>query len=807
MYFLPKYTLKDNELLISELRVNTQGWVAMPHEDIDMDLTFDAPQNDFKNLLSLIPNAYIAGYEDVKASGSFVLNGFAKGTYSTQPERYPAFKINLKVDDGDIKYPDLPLGIGDIVANMVIDSPTPDLNGMTIDIARFNMKLGNNPFGGYFKLKTPMTDPDIDTKVNGIIDLAEMSRAFPMDGVKKLDGKITANVLAKTKMSTIEKEDYGNVQMAGDMKMEFVNYEAADMPIVSIKNLDAVFSPKAVSISNFDAKLGKSDMQADGQIDNILAWFAPDKTMKGQFTIRSAYFNADEWMPAEEAPANTTAVATPAADTEIFDRFDFDLDAQIKQLDYDVYQLKNIVAVGNFTPKKLTINNFGMDIGNSDVGGTGYLDNVFAYVFENKTLEGQLNLKSSFFDLNQFMTEEAPTSASATTPANTEELEPILVPENLKIAINADFDKIRYTNMDLDNVKGSMLVANEAVELTNMTANTLGGQMNVTGGYDTKNHEKPKFDFNYDMESLNFQQAFNTLNTFEMIAPIGKFIEGNFSSKLKMSSELGKDFMPDLNTLLADGFFATFNSRLKSFPPLEAIANKLDINELKSLDLKGTKNWFVVKDGAVNVEPFDYEVKNIAMNIGGSHKLTGGMDYNIDAKIPREMIGKSSIGAAANKGLDFLAGQAGKLGVNLDAGEFINVRIKVTGSMTDPKIGLQLLGTSGEGGGTVKDVIVDSVKEKAQEEFDKKKAEAKERLEAERKLAEEKARAEADKLKAKAKAEAEQKAKELAEKAKAEAEKKAGAEAAKLLEEKLGKEAEDKLKDLNPFKKKKGGGE
>lgn len=802
-----KYTLKENELTVNDLKMNMDGWVAMPAEDIDMDLTFDAPQNDFKSLLSLIPNAYTTGYEDVKANGKFVLNGFAKGTYSTKPERYPAFKINLDVDNADVKYPDLPLGIEDILVKMQINSPSPKLDGMIVDISKFNMKLGSNPFGGYFKLKTPMSDPDIDTKVNGVIDLAEINRAFPMEGVKKLDGKITSNIMAKTKMSTIENEDYGNVQMAGDMKVEFMNYEADGMPLISVKNMDATFSPKAVTVDGFDAKLGKSDIQADGRLDNILAYFAPGKTMKGSFKLRSNYFNADEWMPAEEEGTTPPPAAEPVAtDEAVFDRFDFDMDAQIKKLDYDVYELENMVAVGNFTPKKLTIQNFAMDMGNSDIAGSGYLDNVFPYVFENKTLEGQLDLKSQFFDLNPFMAEEeVATTAAAAPPATTEELEPILVPDNLKVAINADFDKIRYTNMDLDNVKGSMVVADEAVTITQMKANSLGGEMNVTGGYDTKNHDKPKFDFNYDLKSLDFKESFTVLNTLETIAPIGKFIEGNFSSKLKMSSELGKDFMPDLNTLLADGFFTTFNAKLKSFPPVEALANKLNIKELKNLDITNTKNWFVVKDGAVSVEPFDYEVKDIAMNIGGSHQLTGGMDYNIDAKIPRKLLG-STVGAVADKGLDLLSGQASKLGLNLDAGEFVNVRINVTGSMTDPKIGLKLLGTSGEGGQGVKDALVDAAKDKAKEEFDKLKDEADKKLDEERKKAEAKAREEAEKLKAKAKAEADKKAKELKEKAKKEAEKRAAEEAERLLQEKLDKEAKEKLKDLNPFGKKKGGG-
>jgi hypothetical protein len=134
--------------------------------------------------------------------------------------------------------------------------------------------------------------------------------------------------------------------------------------------------------------------------------------------------------------------------------------------------------------------------------------------------------------------------------------------------------------------------------------------MNIEGGYDTKNHEKPRFDFAYDLKNLNFTKAFNALNTIEKIMPIGKFIDGNFNSKFSMSSELGQDLFPDLNTLVADGFLNTINAKLANFKPLQAIGDKLNINEFKNpISIKDTKNWFDVKDGGVEVTEQDYETK------------------------------------------------------------------------------------------------------------------------------------------------------------------------------------------------------
>ena len=171
---------------------------------------------------------------------------------------------------------------------------------MTIDVPRFSVKVGNNPFDAKFNLKTPISDPDIDATVNGVINLEELSNAFPMEGIEKMNGIITANLATTAKMSQIDRQEYEKVDMSGDLKVENVNYQQADLPPVLVKDMSMTFNPKNVTLSNFDANLGKSDIKASGTIDNILAYFSPEKTMTGTLKVRSNHFDANEWIPAEE---------------------------------------------------------------------------------------------------------------------------------------------------------------------------------------------------------------------------------------------------------------------------------------------------------------------------------------------------------------------------------------------------------------------------------------------------------------------------------------------------------------------------
>ena len=102
------FVLKDNALTINGIVPNLAGSVAMPGDDISTDLIFNTPETSFKSLLSLIPSFYMTGYEELKASGTFSLDGTLKGIYSSADSTMPDVAVRLLVSDGVISYPDLP---------------------------------------------------------------------------------------------------------------------------------------------------------------------------------------------------------------------------------------------------------------------------------------------------------------------------------------------------------------------------------------------------------------------------------------------------------------------------------------------------------------------------------------------------------------------------------------------------------------------------------------------------------------------------------------------------------------------------
>lgn len=663
-----RYTFTENELRLNNLFLGFDGWVAIPDENMDMDIKFDAKKTDFKNILSLIPAVYSKDFESVKTEGKLALNGFAKGRYNEK--MLPAFGLKILVENAMFKYPDLPKQVDNINIDVKIDNPGIDADKTVIDISRFKFSIAENPVDMKFLIKTPVSDPDIDGKIAGKIDLSSLKDVMPMDEGAELNGKIIADILLKGKKSSIDKGRYSEFDAKGEFIAMDMKYAAKDLPqTVDIKYAQLKFTPAFVELASFDSKIGKSDFKANGKIEN-------------------------------------------------------------------------------------------------------FLDYAFS---ENGLLKGNFNLTSNAIDLNEFMGGEEETTAA--TP-DTSSLAVIDVPANIDFTLTSAIGKLLYDNIEMSNVKGKIIIKDKKVALNNLDMNLMDGSMNLSGSYDVNNIKKPLVDFDIAVNNFDITKTFNTFNTVQTLAPVGKYTKGKFSSSLKFVTQLDEKMEPVLNTLTGGGKLSTGKVTLEGFEPVNKVADALKMDKLKKQELSNLNLSYKFVNGRVQVEPFDITYAGYKTKIGGSTGFDQTIDYVMNFEIPR-----SEFGGQANAVLDNLVSQANAKGASVNIGEKINVNVLIGGTVTNPTVKTGLKDAAND--------VMDDLKKRAEEELQKQKEELERKAHEEadklKNQAEQKAKEEADKLKQ----EAEKKKKELEEKARLEAEKKK-----KEAEKKAKEEAEKKLKGL-----------
>lgn len=330
-----KFTFKENKFTLNELSLGLDGYFAMPKDDMDMDLKFKANESEFKNFLSLVPAAYTKDFASVKTAGKLALDGFVKGVYNDK--RMPAFATRILISDAMFQYPSLPKSVNNIQLDVNIDNKTGDPDNTVIDIKKFHVEMAGNPLDVVMHVETPVSDAYINGSVIGKIDLASVKDFMPLESDQSLNGNISADLKLDGHMSAIEKEKYEDFKASGKLEVTGMNYKSKDTPYgITLKSMLLNFTPQFVELASFDALIGKSDIKANGKIENFMQYAFKDEMLKGGFNMSSSLMDLNEFMTEDETAA-TPAVAdtAPMAVIEVPGNIDFVLATTINKLIYD----------------------------------------------------------------------------------------------------------------------------------------------------------------------------------------------------------------------------------------------------------------------------------------------------------------------------------------------------------------------------------------------------------------------------------------------------------------------------------------
>ncbi len=400
------FTLGKNELVLNDLILKFNGSVSFPNEGMNLVLTFDAPKNNFKSILSLVPEEYLKDIKELETDGTFSLNGSVNGIYNE--DNLPSFNIYLSVDNGRFKYPDLPKAVENINIKADISNPGADADATRINISTFDLTLGGNPVHAGMKVKTPVSDPDIDGKIKGEIDLSTVKDFYPLEQGVNLDGVFVLDVTLKGKLSSIEKEQYDKFIAMGTMLVKDMDYTGSSFrhPL-TISNAQLNFSPQYLDLVSFKLKTGKSDFSANGKINNYLSYVFADGKLKGKLNTASRYFNVDELLATDEEISETEEKAPmkekdsiAGSVVKIPPNIDFTLSSRFDKLIWDSLEMTNVSGQVIIRDEALQIKNLKSNIsgGSMVVNGTYSTKNINSPDVGLNLKMTNLNIPSAYND-------------------------------------------------------------------------------------------------------------------------------------------------------------------------------------------------------------------------------------------------------------------------------------------------------------------------------------------------------------------------------------------------------------------------
>ncbi len=705
-----RYTFKENNVSLNEFAFGFDGWLELPQQsdDIVMDLTFAAQQNDFQSFLSLVPGMYTENFGDIKSDGLVEMAGLVKGVYNESG--IPAFDLGLKVTEGMFQYPDLPQAVENINLDLNLVNEDGQVASTLIDIKNVHLDFGQNPVDGRIKLDG-LERSEVDADLKAQLNLTELTKMVPLDGTNlrgNFDLSLKANGTydsARRQFPTIDAqmaliEGYVKSDQFPEALEEF-NFQSRvqntngrmEQTLIEIPRFSFVMDGEPFSGNLVLQNLTdyQWDLLIDGSIDleKLTHIFPqPDKTITGRVSGNLATKGKMSDLEAEKYHL------LPTSGSVTVNNFTYN--------DPDLAHAFHIEkGKAQFDPQKITIQELQANTGSSDMQVQGTLTNYINYVFkDDAVIKGDLQLTSSNLDLNEWMTESGDSSDAAP-------MEVLEIPKNVDLRITPKAGRVHYDNMTLSDVQGGVIMKGGVASLQDVTFNSLGGRFAMRGDYDSRDLKHPKFNLDMAIADVAVKQAFNTFNTVKVLAPVAKLVDGDFSTNFNLNGELGQDMMPLLNTISGGGLVQILEAALAGANSkiVEGLSNltKFSSDGPSQFSLKDVVMQIEIKDGKLNVKPFNVNFGDYQTLVSGSTGIDGSIEFLLNIEVPAGVVGSS-----VNEAIAKLTGS------DEPANDLVKLNVKMGGTYNNPSF---VLGGR-EGGATTASIAKDAVDQKVEEAKD-----------------------------------------------------------------------------------------
>ena len=569
-----------------------------------------------------------------------------------------------------------------------------DLKNQKYTFLENEAKINELPltFNGFVQVNENDSELDLTFKTPSS-DFKNFLAVIPKTYVKNLDGVTTTGNFSVDGMLKGKINDTYIPKMDIKVNSNNASFKYPDLPkAVQNISIDArlvnetgLVKDTYLNIGGLTFKIDNETFTANGSIRNLVENPLVNMALRGTLDLAKIEqvlpIELDQNLSGIFKADVSTQFDMRSIETEQYQNIKTTGTASLTDFTYSDEAFKDEINISEaaikMSPGNISLNKLNATTGQTDISATGNIQNLIPWVMAKQDLKGRFNVSSNTFNVNDFMTSEDPASPQGGGGSAQALDEGVKIPDFLDATIDFSAKKVIYDNVELQDTKGTVKIADETATLENVTSKAFGGDIAFSGNVNTK-QKTPTFNMNLDLQKVDIDESFGKLSLLKYIAPIAQALDGDLNTTLNLAGQLNSDLTPNLKTIVGSALaqILTAEVNTENSPLLSKLGEQAKFLNLDKLSLQNISTALDFNNGKIIVKPFDFEVEGVKITAGGSHGLDKSIDYNLTMDVPAKYLG-----GEVNKLLAKLDPQdANKMTVTLPVG--------LKGSMSNPKVNL-----------------------------------------------------------------------------------------------------------------------
>ena len=309
---------------------------------------------------------------------------------------------------------------------------------------------------------------------------------------------------------------------------------------------------------------------------------------------------------------------------------------------------------GRFTSNDITINEFSISSGKSDINADGKLSGLRRMLAGGRggVLDLNLNVNSDNIDVDELM--RAYTAGSKfdefkskkdlekisdedyaeaivvdTTTAASVPMGTVVIPGNINATLKLNTKNIKYTGLQIDSLKATAIVKDRCIQITDTEAKSNVGDISFDGFYASRSKKDLKAGFSVDFKDITAEKVISLMPAIDTLMPILKSFEGMLNCEIAATTQLDTNMnlmMPSINGILR---ITGDDLAVKNSDIFKKLAKKLLFKNKKEGHIDHMSVEGVISDNVVEVFPFVLTMDRYTLALSGIQNLDMSFKYHV----------------------------------------------------------------------------------------------------------------------------------------------------------------------------------
>ena len=567
---------------------------------------------------------------------------------------------SYSVDYNGVKY----------ISNIALETKTllkVDYEKMDISIVESDLLVNRLPMQVSGLIQMPSDSTYFDLKLQTRDSGFENFLALVPPGYEKYLAKIKTSGSASVS-GTVKGVYFDEIYPALDLKINVANgnLKYADLP-EEIKNIKADISinkPQGnldlteVKIKNAHVEIKNNPVDLTLLLKNLYS----DPYFDGAFVGTVNFDQLKNALPLDSVNVSGTIDANLFAkgnyssiENEEYDNIKSDGIILLDNFLFDSPNLTQKVLVPSgkldFSPQSVNLSQLNMKVGQSNFNLSGKVYNYLNYFLKDGVLRGDLQLASSFVNLNELLrlqkkqvknadknVKSAEAQVNSQVPGSPEKLV-FDVPKNIDFIFRSDINKAVFDKLPITDIEGTISARSGKLILNGLNMKMLDGDLKLSGSYENTPQDQPFVDFGLDVIKFDIPAAYQSLTGFQKIMPVAGQSQGKISTVLKMKGQLTPDFKIMPTSVDGTGLLSTENLRIVDSPVFSQLKGILLPEKLKNVEIDDFTGNFVIENGNIDLKPFKTKVAGQETTVFGTLSAENLLNMKLDFKVNRNAFG------------------------------------------------------------------------------------------------------------------------------------------------------------------------